>query len=428
MEQPQPSNHLTTQVPSRNALIVGGVWMIVLAAVLLLCGMCSALFYVVLPFTRQVRGSPVETNVALGALAGIGIVLGGALLWQGIGTLAERGLLRAARVFPPLLVFVILFFVSLLLGLGALSIQNIVRGAQGATIAAFVFPPWHVIAASIPPITILAYAAHRLGATSGVRALLVSISWGALGATALGIVIEVLIAAGFVVVAALVISLGPNSPELIQQLQSQLALARATGDFSTVAGWMNNPAVLAVVLLYAAVLIPFVEEALKAIIVAFIDPRRTRLADALLWGMGAGAGFAVFENLFNGSAALSIWALTIILRIGATIMHIANGATMGRGWYAARVERRWNRLFIAYIVSVFFHAAWNAAALLLSSSATFLLDSQSTSSPMTLPAAGLVAALFIVLLVLASLGWVWIVYSVRSAQTSLQPELVERSS
>ncbi len=394
--------------------------MIVLAAFLLLCGMCSAMFYVILPFTRQARASAIETNVAFGALAGIGIVLGATLLWQGIGTLAGRGLVHTAHVFPPLLVLVILFFVSLLLGLGALSIQNLVRGAQGVTITAFVFPPWHVIAASIPPIALLAYAAHRLGATSGLRALLVSVSWGALGATSLGIVIEIVIAAGFVVVAAVVISLGSNSQDLVRQLQSQLALAQATGDYSTIAGWMNNPAVLAVVLLYAAVLIPFVEEALKTIVVVFIDPRRTRLADALLWGMGAGAGFAVFENLFNGSEALSIWALTIILRIGATIMHVANGATMGRGWYAARVERRWSRLFIAYIVSVFFHAAWNAAALLLSSSVTFLLDSQGTSSQMTLPAAGLVAALVIVLLILTSLGWVWIVYAVRSAQTILR--------
>ena len=394
--------------------------MIVLAAFLLLCGMCSALFYVILPLTRQVHTSAIETNVAFGALAGIGIILGAALLWQGIGTLTGRGLVRSARVFPHLLILVILFFASLLLGLGALSIQNIVRGAQGVTITAFVFPPWHVIAASIPPIAILAYTAHRLGATSGLRALLVSVSWGALGATALGIVIEVLIAIGFVVVAAVVISLGSNSQELVQQLQRQLALARATGDYSTITEWMNNPVVLAVVLLYAAVLIPFVEEALKTVVVAFIDPRRTRLADALLWGIGAGAGFALFENLFNGSEALSIWALTIILRIGATIMHVANGATMGRGWYAARVERRWSRLFIAYIVSVFFHAAWNAAALLLSSSVAFLLGNQDTASQMTLPAAGLVAALAVVLLVLTSLGWAWIVYLVRSAQTILQ--------
>ena len=184
---------------------------------------------------------------------------------------------------------------------------------------------------------------------------------------------------------------------------------------------------LGVVLLYVAVLVPFVEEGLKTLVVAFIDPRRTRLADALLWGMSAGAGFALFENLFNTSAALSLWTMTVILRIGATIMHVANGATMGRGWYAARVERRWSRLFITYIVCVFFHAAWNAAALLLSTSATFYLDNQSAPLATSLPAASLMIALFVVLFVLASLGLVWIVYSVRSAQSLLQPQPAERS-
>jgi hypothetical protein len=427
MEQSQPSNHPAVQSSSRRALVVGGVWMIVLAAFLLVCGMCSALFYIILPLTRQLRASIIETNVALGALAGLGVVLGGALLWQGISTLRGRGSLQAARVFPHLLVLAILFPITLVFGLGALSIQNFIHGASGAMVAAFVFPPWHVLAASIPPLVFLAYAGHRLGATSGVRALLVSVSWGALGATSLGIVIEVLMAAGFVVLAAVAISLAPNSQSLIEQLRSQLALARATGDYSTIAGWMTDPAVMVIVLLYAAVLIPLVEEALKTFVVAFVDPRRTRLADALLWGMGAGAGFALFENLFNGSAALGVWALTVILRIGATIMHIANGATMGRGWYAARVERRWSRLSIAYIVSVLFHAAWNAAALLLSSSVTFLLDHRRAAVQTTLPAAGLAAALFVILLVLASLGWVWVVYAVRSAQTLVQQDSAERS-
>jgi RsiW-degrading membrane proteinase PrsW (M82 family) len=336
-------------------------------------------------------------------------------------------MVQAARVFPRLLVFVILFLLAVSLGMGALAIQSVVRNAPGTTIAAFVFPPWHVIAASIPSLALLAYAARRLGATSGLRALLVSVSWGALGATLVAIVVEILIALVFIVIAALALSLTPNSQSLIEQLRTQLALARSTNNYSEISRWLDDPAVLAMILLYAAVLVPFVEEALKTMVVAFIDPRRTQLADAVLWGIAAGAGFALFENLFNTSTALSLWTMTVILRIGATIMHVANGATMGRGWYAARVERRWSRLFIAYIVCVFFHAAWNAAALLLSTSATYFLGNQSAPLTTTLPAASLTVALLIVLLVLASLGGVWIVYSVRSAQSLLPQPSAERS-
>jgi len=421
------SNHSTTDSPSRNVLIVGGVWMIVLAASLLLCGTCSALFYVIMPFTEQPRVSIVETNRVFGALTGLAILFGVAFLWQGIGTLIGRGLYQAARVFPHLLVFAVLFFISILLGLSALFFQNTVTGDQGSIIGAYAFPPWHVIAASIPPLALLAYAAHRLGASSGVRALLVAVGWGALGATALAVAAEVLVALALVATAALAISVLPNGPALIAQLRSQLALAQSTRDYSAISRWLNDPSVLAGTLLYAAALIPLVEEAFKAVVVAFVDPRRTRAADALLWGIGAGAGFALFENLFNASAALDLWAMTIILRIGATIMHVANGATMGRGWYAARVERRWSRLFIAYIVSVIFHAAWNAVALWLGSSVSFYLSRESAAIQTTLPAASLIAALSVALLVLASLGWIWIVYAVRSAQTPLRQAIAERS-
>jgi hypothetical protein len=427
LELSEPTHSPTPAPPARNPLLASGTCLSLLAAFLLLCGICSTLAYIILPFTNQTRGGAIETNVGLGALAGIGFLFGAVLLWQGIGTLYGHGLILAARVFPRGLVFVLLFLIAVSLGVGALSLQNLFKNAQGTTIVALVFPPWHVIAASVPPLALLAYATRRLGTASGLRALVVSISWGALGSTLLAIIAELLIAAIFFVVAALAISVSPNGQSLVEQLQSQVALARTTNDLTQLSRMLNDPAVFGVILLYAAVLVPFVEEALKTAVVAFIDPRRTRLADALLWGMAAGAGFGLFENLFNTSAALSLWILTVFLRIGATIMHVANGATMGRGWYAARVEGRWSRLFIAYIVSVLFHAAWNAVALLLSTSAAYYFDRQSGPFTASLPAAGLAVALFVVLLVLASLGLVWIVYSVRSTQSLVPQPSAERS-
>jgi RsiW-degrading membrane proteinase PrsW (M82 family) len=357
----------------------------------------------------------------------MGILFGALLLWQGMGTLYGRGLIQAARVFPRVLVFVIVFLLAVSLGAGALALQNLIKDAQVSTIVALVFPPWHVLAASVPPLALLAYAARRLGTTSGLRALVVSISWGAFGSTLLAVIAELVIAAVFLIAAALAIAVSPNGQSLVEQLQSQLVLARTTNDLTQLSRMMNDPKVLGVILLYAAVLVPFAEEALKTAIVAFADPRRTRLADALLWGMAAGAGFGLFENLFNSSAALGLWTMTVFLRIGATIMHVANGATMGRGWYAARVERRWSRLLIAYMVSVFFHGAWNAVALVLGASAAYYLERQSAPTSAALPAAGLTLSLFVILLVLASLGMIWIVYSVRSAPSLVPQPSAERS-
>ena len=400
MESSQPPNNLATKPP--NPHFVGGVWLLVLAALLLLCGLCSALFYVVLPLVARANPSNLQANVICGSAAGFGLLFGIALLWQGLNAVRGRTSISSARVFPHLIVFVLAFIGAILLGLGTLAFQPI---------TAYAFPPWHFFAASLPPLALLAYGAHRLGQSSGLRALLVSFSWGALVATALAFIIEILIAFVFVVIAAVIISSLPNSRALLEQMQAQLRLAQRTQDFSALAQWYSNPAVLAGVLLYFAVIVPPIEEAVKALVVAFVNPKQTRAADAVLWGMAAGAGFAVIENMFNASVGLAIWAPLVLLRVGAAIVHVANGANMGRGWYAARVERRWGKLFSAYLVSVLYHALWNGTAIMLSNNGFNLALNSAAATASTL----LTGVLLLILFILASLGLVWIVYQVRKS-------------
>ena len=400
MESSQPPNNLATKPP--NPHFVGGVWLLVLAALLLLCGLCSALFYVVLPLVARANPSNLQANVICGSTAGFGLVFGIALLWQGLNAVRGRTSISSARVFPHLIVFVLAFIGAILLGLGTLAFQPI---------TAYAFPPWHFFAASLPPLALLAYGAHRLGQSSGLRALLVSFSWGALVATALAFIIEILIAFVFVVIAAVIISSLPNSRALLEQMQAQLRLAQRTQDFSALSQWFSNPAVLAGVLLYFAVIVPPIEEAVKALVVGFINPKQTRAADAVLWGMAAGAGFAVIENMFNASVGLAIWAPLVLLRVGAAIVHVANGANMGRGWYAARVERRWGKLFSAYLVSVLYHALWNGTAIMLSNNGFNLALNSAAATASTL----LTGVLLLILFILASLGLVWIVYQVRKS-------------
>ena len=400
MESSQPPNNLATKPP--NPHFVGGVWLLVLAALLLLCGLCSALFYVVLPLVARANPSNLQANVICGSTAGFGLVFGIALLWQGLNAVRGRTSISSARVFPHLIVFVLAFIGAILLGLGTLAFQPI---------TAYAFPPWHFFAASLPPLALLAYGAHRLGQSSGLRALLVSFSWGALVATALAFIIEILIAFVFVVIAAVIIASLPNSRALLEQMQAELRLAQRTQDFSALSQWFSNPAVLAGVLLYFAVIVPPIEEAVKALVVGFINPKQTRAADAVLWGMAAGAGFAVIENMFNASVGLAIWAPLVLLRVGAAIVHVANGANMGRGWYAARVERRWGKLFSAYLVSVLYHALWNGTAIMLSNNGFNLALNSAAATASTL----LTGALLLILFILASLGLVWIVYQVRKS-------------
>jgi hypothetical protein len=371
--------------------------MLAAAILLLLCGACSTLFYILLPLNTKDAAGALQSNVVCGSTAAFGLLFGVVFALQGWNGILGRASRPAARAFPPLILLVIVFVAALALGVGALALNFA---------AAYLFPPWHFLAALVPPMTLLAFAAHRLGKSSGLRALLASFGWGAFVATVVAFVLEILIAGVFVVIAALVIVNMPDSREFLLQLQAQVERAQRTQDFSALARYLSNPAVVSALILYFAVVIPPIEEAVKALVVAFCDPRRTRARDALLWGMAAGAGFAVMENVFNSSVVLATWAPLALMRVGAAVVHVANGANIGLGWYAARAEGRWGRLLLAYGVSVIFHAIWNGAAVLMSSG-----DLQFASSGAS-AATVFSASLLLVLVIVAAMGLAWIAYLV----------------
>ncbi len=396
---PDKPNPPPTAEPARDAMFVGGIWLIVLAAILLICGLCAGTLYLIVPLTAPNAEDGIQTNIVLGSLAGFGLLFGAVLVWQGVNAMRGRASMPAARAFPPLLVLALAFIGAILLGIGALAFQPL---------AAYAFPPWHFLAASLPPLALLAYGARRLGRASGLRALVVSFGWGAIVGTSVAFLLEALVALGFVIIVAVILASLPNAQALAEQLRLQLLQAQRTRDFSAIAEWLAHPAVIGGVLLYLAVIVPAVEEAFKALVVAFVDPRRTRASDAVLWGMSAGAGFAVIESILNASVMVTLWAPLVLSRIGASILHVANGAAMGRGWYAARVERRWRLLFIAYVLSVLFHAVWNGAAVVVSSQAIGLAG----GSPRPTEAA-LVGGMILLLVLLAFAGLAWIVYIVR---------------
>jgi hypothetical protein len=387
----------TASLPSSTARssLTAGVIMLALAAVLLLCGLGSLVFYIVLPFSAQDVSEAIQTNVICGSTAGLGLLFGLVLFWQGLNGARGKAATPAARAFPPLVVLALVYAGAIVLGVAALAVQPV---------AAFIFPPWHFLAALIPPVGLVAYAAHRLGTSSGLRALLVSFGWGAFVATTLAFVLEIVVAGVFVLIAVLILLSLPNSQTLLDQIRAQFLLARRTQDFSALAPWLSNPAVIAAVVLYVAGVVPPIEEAVKALVVAFINPQQTRARDALLWGMAAGAGFAVVENMLNASVDLAAWAPLVLLRIGASIVHVTNGANIGLGWYAARVERRWGRLVSAYVISILYHAVWNGTAILLSGVGIGVAPGAASTI--------LMGALLLILILLAALGLTWTIYRI----------------
>jgi hypothetical protein len=369
-------------------------------------------FYAVFPLTNSGATNTLETNTVFGTTAGLGFFFGAILGWQGVNVFRRRDSMPAARGFPPVIAFVGALFGAILLGVGALSFRSI---------SSYIFPPWHFLAGFLSPLVFIAYAARRLGHGSGLRTLVISFSWGALGATLFALIAEIMIALVGVVVWLIALSVSPSGQATLEQIRS--LLARLNQDTNQLNRLIESPLTATAIIVYVAVLIPPIEEALKTLIIAFMNPRRMSKADAVLWGIAAGAGFGAFENLFNTATMLSVWVVVVVMRFGATIMHVTNGAIMGRGWYAARVEGRWSRLFIAYAVSVLYHALWNGAVVLLSRSVLAYSNDANAAIQNLFAQGAIMISLMSVIGILVLLGLVWIAYATRTAQSSLQPSV-----
>jgi hypothetical protein len=87
------------------------------------------------------------------------------------------------------------------------------------------------------------------------------------------------------------------------------------------------------------------------------------MAQAFLWGVAGGAGFAGVEGLFNSLLGISSWAQSVLLRIPATALHCFAGGLMGLAWHAAVTQRRRLRGLGLYAAAVSVHGLWNAASI-----------------------------------------------------------------
>ena len=91
--------------------------------------------------------------------------------------------------------------------------------------------------------------------------------------------------------------------------------------------------------------------------------RRPGTAQAFLWGVAGGAGFAIAEGLFNAAINLESWSVVVLLRVGSTLMHCLGSGLMGLGWhYLLRTRRPWHILG-TYAASVGLHVLWNLGAI-----------------------------------------------------------------
>jgi RsiW-degrading membrane proteinase PrsW (M82 family) len=238
-------------------------------------------------------------------------------------------------------------------------------------LAPVTFPLLHVLGMALPPILILILVAWGLkdvdpATTQGQ--VIGQLTWGAFGTTAIAFSLEAIVAVLGLVLVAVVVALTPGGMAQLTELQALLADPTQLADSETLAHWLLKPGILLPLALLLLVVAPLIEEAAKSLGVPLLSlgsKVKPTAAQGWLWGIAAGAGFAITEGLFNSAASLPFWAGIALLRVGATVMHMVTAGLTGLGWARTMASRRPLPFLGSYLASVTLHGLWNGMTVLI---------------------------------------------------------------
>lgn len=162
-----------------------------------------------------------------------------------------------------------------------------------------------------------------------------------------------------------------SQPALMAELERLAALLNNTAVDPQIledlaAQFLQQPAVVAGILILASLIIPLIEEMFKPLAVWLFAGSRLTPAQGFEAGMISGACFALLENLTAlSTAGDGSGTITLIGRLGAGLLHITTSGLLGWALAAAWQERkRWLRLVGVYLAMVGLHGLWNAFGLL----------------------------------------------------------------
>ncbi|UCC88964.1 MAG: PrsW family intramembrane metalloprotease [Anaerolineales bacterium] len=318
---------------------------------------------------RQTADAVSVTTVGV-SMAVLGLGIGGALVWAGY-----QGLRR--RLSPPFRPGMIWFW-GCLVGLGlSLPIGQLILLFD--LLAPVTFPLFHVLAVALPAILILVLVGHGVKHNTPApsrRQMLGQVALGAFGVTVIAFTIEVMVAMMGLFIVGVGMALSPGGLAQLAELQALLANPAGLQDPQVLARWLLKPGILFSVTVMLVIVVPLIEELVKSIGVPLIYLGMRRVpspAQAWLWGIAVGTGFAVTEGLFNGAANLPFWVGIALLRIGATAMHLVTAGLTGLGWMRLLASRRFLSLLGAYLTSVVLHSAWNGLTVLMAVSSLWIM-------------------------------------------------------
>ena len=354
-------------------LIIGILGICALVTLLSVGGLLAALAILsalLTPAPLEVSSILQSTGlIALGLGIGVSLALAGWAGWRG----------RPSRPFKPshnrwvwlALVPALLIFIALGAAIGLLPkvISLPVSISAEAWIQSLLLSPIHILTMSIPSLLMLGLAGWGLRGTGGTRrdAVAGMTSGGCLG-MGISMVAEILVViAVIIIVVVVVVVVAMSTPDgiaRIYELSKDMDDPAWQADESNMINLLLSPAIVLPLFGILCVLVPLMEELFKTLAGAvagyWIRPHPGR---AFFWGVAAGAGFALAENLLNGAAgSTETWALLAVARVGTTAMHCLASGILGWGWGQLWTARRPLRLFGSYVAAVVLHGLWNALA------------------------------------------------------------------
>lgn len=319
-------------------------------------GVLAGLFYLGLPIVvGDAQYDLLQVNTV--AVSLMTITGGGGLLlaWVGWNGYSGRPALRVRLPHP---LWLILVFGGLLaLGLFVLQLG----------LAPWLFPPLHVAAAATAPlffVLLATYLIDRRRPPVVLQDLVGQLAGGMLIATVLSLLIELVLIAGLLAFVGVLLSLTPGGLERIGSLFGNLRSPEILQDPAVVQMLFSSPVILVAAGVAITVGTPLIETVSKAISLVLVGMARRRptRAEAFLWGVAGGAGFAITGNMIGSLSTLPAWGGPIMLRVGTALVQTLTGGLLGLGWYAwMSGTRRW-RLWAYFGLAVVLQGIWNGAA------------------------------------------------------------------
>jgi hypothetical protein len=217
------------------------------------------------------------------------------------------------------------------------------------------------------PILILTWICAG-GLPAGSRRRLWSVfGYGMIGGTVTAMVLEYLVIGIAAVTIGVLAAANPELRTVMDEIKSQVTNVKA-GDMqallTVLAPYITNPLVILSILVFAAVLTPLIEEAVKPAVIWFLGKRLYSPAEGFVLGALCGAGFAMLEGLMAVSGATQMWGFGLAGRAAASLMHITSSGLMGWAIASAQLEKRYGRLALTYLLSISIHGLWNGSAIM----------------------------------------------------------------